>query len=125
MSGIVISQHNKIESQTGKLRTVRDVLTGYDDANVYNKSDQSKPASAQQTAGTGGDDWVLPDLYSLRRSPYYQKKITQRQLNAHILNTRNALITELTHAAKSEYDLKECLDRLRVQYAELAGPKPE
>ena len=32
MSGIAISQHNKIEMQKGKLSTVRDVLRGYDTA---------------------------------------------------------------------------------------------
>jgi len=42
-------------------------------------------------------------------------------LNDHILNTRKSLIIELTHAAKSEFDLKECLDKLRVQYAKLGS----
>jgi hypothetical protein len=103
---------------------VRDVLRGYDAAGPDKDAD-SEPAAAGETgaAGTGGDDWVLPDLYSLRRSPYYQRKITQRQLNAHILNTRTSLITQLTSAAKSEYDLRLCLDKLREQYAKLSTAK--
>lgn len=115
MSGIAISQHHKIETQKGKLSTVRDVLRGYDPAGPEKDANQEAAAAAEGTgaAGTGGDDWRLPDLYSLRRSPYYQRKITQRQLNAHILNTRTTLITQLTHAAKSEYDLRDCLDKLR------------
>jgi len=74
---------------------VRDVLRGQEFG--LEKDSNQHPASAavgeSGAAGTGGDDWVLPDLYSLRRSPYYQRKITQRQLNAHILNTRTTLIT--------------------------------
>lgn len=101
--------------QKGKLSTVRDVLRGYGTAGADKDADEQHPSAAggSGAAGTGGDDWVLPDLYSLRRSPYYQRKITQRQLNAHILNTRTTLITQLTHAAKSEYDLRDCLDKLR------------
>jgi len=104
---------------------VRDVLRGYDAAGADKEAEQPSSAAAGDSAaaGTGGDDWVLPDLYSLRRSPYYQRKITQRQLNAHILNTRTTLITQLTHAAKSEYDLRDCLDKLRQQYARLATAK--
>jgi hypothetical protein len=108
---------------------VRDVLRGLpltDGTAGGDKDAHQQPAPAAgagAAAGTGGDDWVLPDLYSLRRSPYYQRKITQRQLNAHILNTRTTLITQLTHAAKSEYDLRDCLDKLRQQYARLATVK--
>ena len=104
---------------------MRDVLRGYDATGGDKDADQqpASAAGASAAAGTGGDDWVLPDLYSLRRSPYYQRKITQTQLNAHILNTRTTLITQLTHAAKSEYGLRDCLAKLREQYARLATVK--
>ena len=102
---------------------MRDVLRQGQGANKDADEEPASAAGESGAAGTGGDDWVLPDLYSLRRSPYYQRKITQRQLNAHILNTRTSLITQLTTAAKSEYDLRLCLEKLREQNATLGNVK--
>jgi hypothetical protein len=52
---------------------------------------------------------ALPDLYSLRRSPFYQIKIVQKQFNAAILNTRNDHLEKCTKLAKKTYDMKDCL----------------
>tara|TARA_B110000285_G_C15113747_1_gene612749 strand:- start:104 stop:331 length:228 start_codon:yes stop_codon:yes gene_type:complete len=59
---------------------------------------------------------VIPDLYSVRRSPFYQLKITQLQFNDHILNTRKSLLTELTQMGRKGYDINKCISNMLDNY---------
>ena len=83
ISGIVVSQGNTINSQKQKLSQIRSSLKGEPITTKDNAPSESAESGPSEEAENR-----IPPLYSVRRSPFYQKKITQLQLNDHILQTR-------------------------------------
>lgn len=120
MSGIMI-QNNKNIDQSGKvIDEIRTILHGQED------DDDNKDIHHSRISDDEKEHGALPDLYSLRRSPFYQIKIVQKQFNAAILNTRNDHIKKCTELAKKTYDMKDCLiekeeeDPMMVKYKTFA-----
>jgi hypothetical protein len=60
------------------------------------------------------DDLILPELYSLRRSPFYQHKVTHQYFGSHLLNTRKDLVLKVTREAKSVYDIDQCMAKVKL-----------
>lgn len=103
MSGILI-QNNKNIDESGKvIDDIRTILHGQADEGEKSEIGESQLDKDENVHG------ALPDLYSLRRSPFYQIKIVQKQFNAPILNTRNEHLEKCTELAKATYNMKDCL----------------
>ena len=64
MSGILISQNKKLKEQNQDLRDIKELVQG----NKIEPIEESKEEDEQSPAE---DDEELPDLFSLRRSPFY------------------------------------------------------
>jgi|APSaa5957512535_1039671.scaffolds.fasta_scaffold38725_3 hypothetical protein len=71
MSGILIQNNKNIDESGEMIDDIRHILHGQHPDQIEDKDDGS---------GLGDDETQegLPDLYSLRRSPFYQIKITQK-----------------------------------------------
>ena len=106
MAGLIIKQHRKIAQQSSSLKVIRSHIKGEKYSfNRYINPDEIEEARKKR-------DWnYLPLLFSLRRSPFYQKKIEQRQLSNDLLKTRTVLMKKVTEKAKCEYDINKCLGK--------------
>lgn len=115
VSGVCLVQDRQINSQKEKLRAIQKKLRK--DNNL--PSIRKKSTKKYRKDSDDEDDENIPDLYSVRRSPFYQKKITQLQLNDHILNTRKNLLEELTQIGKGGYDIQKCIEIMLKNYDKL------
>ena len=71
--------------------------------------EESPDEKAKNAVDEEDEEGDLPDLFSLRRSPFYQIKIDQKQLGDNILITRDELLENLQHASACEYDIRKTL----------------
>merc|ERR1712166_1637998 len=102
MSGLIIKQHRKIALQSLSLKVIRSHIKGENNVPYQN---YIAPDEIVETRNIEKDWNYLPLLFSLRRSPFYQKKIEQRQLSNDLLKTRTNLMKKVTDKAKCEYDI--------------------
>ena len=91
MSKMMMQQSSQIKNQATQLNKIKKLIPGGDDI------EDLKPQKVEVL--DDGED-KIPDLFSLRRSPFYQTKIIQRQLDHKILNTNTQLKQLVTREAK-------------------------
>jgi len=70
MSGIIISQNKKLKEQNKDLKDIKELVQG----NKIEPIEESAQAD-EESPVEDDEDEDLPDLFSLRRSPFYQIKI--------------------------------------------------
>jgi len=71
MSGILIQNNKNIDESGNIINDIRHILHGQEET-TEQEVEQSKLSDDEDIHG------ALPDLYSLRRSPFYQIKIVQK-----------------------------------------------
>ena len=70
MSGIIISQNKKLKEQNKDLKDIKELVQG----NKIEPIEESAQAD-EESPVEDDEEEDLPDLFSLRRSPFYQIKI--------------------------------------------------
>lgn len=87
MSLIMLNQNKAINKQADEMKKIREHLTG--------ASEEEKAESVHSE----NEDDQIPALFSIRRSPYYQTKIKQRDLLNPILRTKRNLKKSMAEKA--------------------------
>lgn len=72
MSGILIQNNKNIDESGSMIDDIRHILHGQEEEDEKPEVHESKLSEEEKEHG------ALPDLYSLRRSPFYQIKIVQK-----------------------------------------------
>merc|ERR1712070_269797 len=102
LSGIIIAQNKKIAIQTQSLKVIGDILHGTHDVTAEILGTDKDTEVPAIKAKEGEED--LPELYSLRRSPLYQRLVCSRQLGEPLLNTRKGFLQDVIKESNECYD---------------------
>merc|ERR1711918_148500 len=105
LSGLILAQQKQLELQADSLEVIRNILNGTHDVEAHEKAQQQKKEEKlYEMERSRIEEGELPDGFSLRRSPHYQKRVQQRQLGDPVVTCRNNFLREVIKHSEPHFD---------------------